>query len=46
ISCMIYLIPVVTILFAFFFLGEKITVLGGIGAAVTIAGLFISEVKS
>ncbi|MCR4733412.1 MAG: DMT family transporter [Treponema sp.] len=43
VSCAIYLIPVVTIIFAFFVLGEKITLLGGIGAALTIAGLFISE---
>jgi len=46
ISCMIYLIPVVTIFFAFFFLGEKITLQGGIGSAVTIAGLFVSEIRS
>lgn len=43
VSCGIYLIPVVTIVFAFFVLGEKITLLGSIGALVTIAGLFISE---
>ena len=43
VSCTIYLIPVVTIVFAFFVFGEEITVLGAIGAAVTIAGLFISE---
>ena len=43
VSCAIYLIPVVTIIFAFFALGEKITVLGAIGAVITIAGLFISE---
>lgn len=46
VSCAIYLIPVVTIIFAFLALGEKITLLGAIGAAVTIAGLFISEKKS
>ena len=45
VSCALYLIPVVTIIFAFFALGEKITPLGAIGAAVTIAGLFISEKK-
>lgn len=45
VSCAIYLIPVVTIIFAFLALGEKITLLGAIGAAVTIAGLFISEKK-
>ncbi len=43
ISCGIYLISVVTIIFAFFVLGEKITLLGAIGAVITIAGLFISE---
>ncbi|MCR4939267.1 MAG: DMT family transporter [Treponemataceae bacterium] len=43
VSCGIYLIPVVTIVFAFFVLGEEITLLGGIGALVTIVGLFISE---
>lgn len=45
VSCGIYLIPVVTIVFAFFALGEEITLLGGIGALVTITGLFISEKK-
>lgn len=46
ISCGIYLISVVTIIFAFFALGEKITLLGGIGAVITITGLFISEKKN
>lgn len=41
----IYLIPVVTIVFAFFALGEKITIIGCIGALLTIAGLFISGKK-
>lgn len=41
----IYLIPVVTIVFAFFALGEEITLMGGIGALLTIAGLVISEHK-
>lgn len=45
VSCGIYLIPVVTILFAFFTLGEKITPLGALGAVLTIIGLFISEKK-
>lgn len=45
VSCGLYLIPVVTIIFAFFTLGEKITLLGAIGALITIAGLFISERK-
>ena len=46
VTCGIYLIPVVTIIFAFFTLGEKITWLGGIGAVLTIFGLFISEKKT
>lgn len=46
VTCGIYLIPVVTIIFAFFTLGEKITVLGGLGAVLTIIGLFISEKKT
>lgn len=41
----IYLIPVVTIVFAFVFLGEKITLMGGAGALLTIAGLVISGHK-
>ncbi|WP_294429447.1 DMT family transporter [uncultured Treponema sp.] len=41
----IYLIPVVTIVFAFFALGEKISLMGAIGAVLTIAGLFVSEIK-
>ena len=45
VNCAIYLIPVVTIIFAFFVLGEKITLLGAIGAVITITGLFISEKK-
>ncbi len=46
VSCGLYLIPVVTIVFAFFTLGEKITWLGAIGAVITIIGLFISEKKT
>ena len=46
VSCGLYLIPVVTIIFAFFTLGEQITVLGGIGAVVTIIGLFVSEKRT
>ena len=42
----IYLIPVVTIIFAFFALGEKITVMGLAGAACTITGLVISGIKT
>lgn len=45
ISCGLYLISVVTIIFAFFALGEKITAFGAAGAVITIAGLFISEKK-
>ena len=45
VSCGLYLIPVVTIIFAFLALGEQITLLGGVGAAITITGLFISEKK-
>lgn len=41
----IYLIPVVTIIFAFFALGEKISLMGAIGAVLTIAGLFVSGIK-
>ena len=46
VSCGLYLIPVVTIIFAFFTLGEQITVLGGIGAVITIIGLFVSEKRT
>lgn len=45
VSCGLYLIPVVTIVFAFIALGEKITLLGAAGDAITITGLFISEKK-
>ncbi|MBQ8013082.1 MAG: DMT family transporter [Treponema sp.] len=41
----IYLIPVVTIIFAFFALKESISLMGAIGAVITIAGLFVSEIK-
>ena len=46
INCGLYLIPVVTIIFAYFTLGEKITLLGAAGALITIVGLFISEKKN
>lgn len=39
----IYMIPVVTVIFAFFILDEKITVMGLIGTALTIAGLLLSN---
>ena len=45
VTCGLYLIPVVTIIFAFFTLGEKITWLGALGSVITITGLFISEKK-
>jgi len=45
VSCAIYLIPVVTTIFAFFVMDEKITLLGAIGTVITIIGLFISEKK-
>ena len=45
VSCGLYLIPVVTIVFAFFTLGEQITWLGALGSVFTITGLFISEKK-
>jgi len=41
----IYLIPVVTIIFSFIFLHDKLTLMGTIGALLTISGLFISEIK-
>ncbi len=41
----IYLIPVVTISFAFLFLHESISLMGIIGAILTISGLVISEWK-
>lgn len=41
----IYMIPVVTIIFAFFILGEKMTLTGLAGCSITIAGLFISNIK-
>ena len=41
----LYLIPVVTIIFAFFILGERITWMGALGTIITITGLFISGIK-
>ena len=43
VSCGLYLIPIVTIIFAFFVLGETISLFGAIGTAITIFGLFVSE---
>ena len=42
ISTGLYLIPVVTIIFATIFLDEKLTIMGGLGSLLTIIGLFIS----
>lgn len=46
ISSLLYLIPVVTIIFAHFVLQEKITVMGITGTFFTIVGLFLSEKQS
>lgn len=46
ISFGLYLIPVVTIIFAFFTLKEKISLMGLLGAILTITGLFISNIKT
>ena len=43
VSCGLYLIPIVTTVFAFFALGERVTLLSAAGTAITIAGLFLSE---
>lgn len=45
VSCGLYLIPIVTTVFAFFALGERVTLLSAAGTAITIAGLFLSEKK-
>ena len=42
-SAYIYLIPVVTVIISMFVLGEKITVLSGIGIVLALAGLILSE---
>ncbi len=41
----LYLIPVVTILFAFIFLGEKISLMGAVGTVFTILGVVIAGLK-
>lgn len=46
ISCGLYLIPVVTIFFAFVVLHEQITMMGALGTVITIIGLFVSGLKS
>ena len=45
ISFGIYLIPVVTIIFAFFTLNEQLSLMGIIGTFLTIFGLFVSNKK-
>ena len=45
ITVALYLIPVITIVFAFIFLGETITLMGLCGAALTITGLILSGRK-
>ncbi len=45
VSSGIYLIPVVTIFFAHIFLGETLSIMGAVGAALTIVGLFVSGKK-
>lgn len=46
ISTGLYLIPVVTIIFATIFLHEKLTLMGGIGSLLTIIGLWVSGGES
>ena len=45
VSSGIYLIPVVTIFFAHIFLGETLSIMGAVGAGLTIVGLFVSGWK-
>ncbi len=45
VSVGLYLIPVVTVVAAYFVLGEKITPAGLAGAFLTVAGLFLSNIK-
>ncbi len=40
----LYLIPVITIIFAAIFLNEKITLMGAIGSTLTIIGLFVTSI--
>lgn len=42
-SVYIYMVPVITVVTSVLILHEKITVLAGLGAALTLAGLFLSE---
>jgi drug/metabolite transporter (DMT)-like permease len=41
----LYLIPVITIIFAAIFLNEKITLMGAIGSTLTIIGLFVTSMQ-
>lgn len=45
-SIYIYMVPVITVITSILVLHEKITLMAGIGTALTLAGLFISEAKS
>lgn len=44
-SVYIYLIPIVTLVFSYFMLGEKLTFYSGIGCFLVLLGLFLSERK-
>lgn len=44
-SVYIYLVPVVTLIFSYFILDEKLTLLSGLGCALILAGLLLSERK-
>ena len=44
-SVYIYLVPVITLISAFFILGERITRWGAVGTAFTLLGLILSEYK-
>lgn len=44
-SVYIYMVPVVTIVTSVIVLHEKITLMAGIGTALTLVGLFLSESK-
>ena len=39
----IYMLPAITILFAWFFLGERLTAIGALGAGLILAGVILSE---
>lgn len=44
-SIYIYMVPVITVITSVFILDEKITILAGAGTILTLAGLFLSEMK-